>query len=145
MRYFRLMAVTVSIVCGSVWMSAQAPTQPAASGYLLPPKVIVDILDAPPPPTLEVSPTHDVVAVLERSSMMTIADMAQPVHRIGGVRINPRTNGPHRAITLKTIADLAEKTVTVPPSPKLSWIGFSPNGQRFAFTQTRDNGIELWL
>ncbi len=82
--------------------------------------------------------------------MMTIADMAQPVHRIGGVRINPRTNGPHRATTyraikLKTIADLAEKTVTVPASPKLTWIGFSPNAQRFAFTQTRDSGIELWV
>ena len=27
----------------------------------------------------------------------------------------------------------------------LSWIGFSPDGKRFAFTQQRDNGIELWI
>ena len=27
----------------------------------------------------------------------------------------------------------------------LSWIGFSPDGRRFAFTQQRDHGIELWI
>ena len=51
------------------------------SGYLLPPKVIVDILDAPPPPTAELSPTRDVVALLERASMPTIAELAQPMLR----------------------------------------------------------------
>ena len=51
-----------------------------------------------------------------------------------------------RAIRLKTIADGAEKVVTVPAqNPKLAWIGFSPNGARFAFTHTRDTGIELWV
>ena len=82
--------------------------------------------------------------------MPTIAELSQPMQRIAGVRINPRTNGPHRAqlsraITLKTIADGAEKKVTLPPNPMLSWIGFSPDGKRFAFTQQRDNGIELWV
>ena len=72
------------------------------------------------------------------------------MHRLAGVRINPRTNGPHRAqlsraITLKSIADGSEKKVTLPPNPMLSWIGFSPDGKRFAFTQQRDNGIELWI
>ena len=82
--------------------------------------------------------------------MPTIAQLSQPMHRIAGVRINPRTNGPHRAqlsraITLKSIADGAERKVTLPPNPMLSWIGFSPDGKRFAFTQQRDNGIELWI
>jgi dipeptidyl aminopeptidase/acylaminoacyl peptidase len=150
MRYLRLIAVAASIVSGSVWMSAQAPPQAAASGYLLPPKAIVDILDAPPPPTMELSPTRDVMALIERASMPSIAELSQPVLRIAGRRINPRTNGPHRAqnsrsITLKTIADGSEKKVTVPPNPLLTWIGFSPDGKRFAFTQTRENGIELWV
>ena len=61
--------------------------------------------------------------------------------RLAGVRINPRTNGPHRAqlsraITLKSIADGSEKKVTLPPNPMLSWIGFSPDGKRFAFTHS---------
>lgn len=127
-------------------MEEQAP----ASGYLLPPKAIIDILDALPPPAVQLSPAKDVVALLDRASMPTIAQLSQPMHRLAGVRINPRTNGPHRtqsarAITLKSIADGVEKKVTVPANPMLSWIGFSKDGKRFAFTQQRDNGIELWV
>ena len=64
MRDRRLITLSATILCASVWLSAQ--TQPAGGGYLLPPKAIVDILDAPLPPTIELSPTRDVVAVLER-------------------------------------------------------------------------------
>src|SRR5688572_6303229 len=146
---YRSIAIAVFVVASSA-VFAQTQTQPATSGYLLPPKEIVDILDASPPPTVEVSPSRDVVALLDRASMPSIAELSLPMHRIAGIRINPRTNGPHRAqlarsITIKAIADGAEKKVTLPPNPKLSWIGFSPDGKRFAFTQQRDNGIELWL
>jgi hypothetical protein len=60
MRY-RLIAVA-SLLAFTTSLSAQ--TQAPASGYLLPPKVIVDMLDAPPPPTAEVSPARDVIALL---------------------------------------------------------------------------------
>jgi dipeptidyl aminopeptidase/acylaminoacyl peptidase len=150
MRRTRLVVFGILIASASAWLSAQAPSQRAATGYLVPPKVIVDILDAAPPPTTELSPTRDVIAIIERTSMPPIAELAQPVLRIAGRRINPRTNGPHRAqlsraISLKSIVDGTEKKVTVPATPKLSWIGFSPDGKRFAFTQTHDNGIELWV
>ena len=95
MRY-RTLALAALISFGSIAANAQAPAQPAASGYLLPPKAIVDILDAPPPPTVELSPSRDVVALLDRASMPTIAQLSQPMHRVAGVRINPKTNGPHR-------------------------------------------------
>ncbi|HWI20272.1 MAG TPA: hypothetical protein VNT81_21105, partial [Vicinamibacterales bacterium] len=145
MRY-RFLAV-LSVVAVATTAYAQTP---AASGYQLPPKAIVDILDAPPPPTVEISPARDVVALLDRASMPTIAELAQPMHRLAGVRINPRTNGPHRAqlsraITLKSVNDTSEKKVTVPANAMLAWVGFSPDGKRFAFTHQRDNGIELWV
>src|SRR5687768_5652709 len=148
MRRTRLIALTIALTT-TTWVSAQQ-AQTTASGYLLPPKEIVAILDAAPPPTTELSPTLDVLALIERSSMPPLSELAQPVLRIAGRRINPRTNGPHRAqlprgITLKTIADGTEKKVNVPANPALTWIGFSPDGKRFAFTQQRDNGIELWI
>ena len=141
--------VIAAFMLASSTLFAQTQT-PATSGYLLPPREIVDILDAAPPPTVEVSPARDVVVLLDRASMPTIADLAQPMHPLAGLRINPRTNGPHRsqlarALTIKVIADGTERAVTLPPNPKLSWIGFSPDGKRFAFTQQRDNGIELWI
>ncbi len=82
--------------------------------------------------------------------MPVLSELAQPMLRLGGRRINPRTNGPHRAqlsraVTLKSIADGSERKVTVPANAALTWIGFSTDGKRFAFTHQRDNGIELWL
>jgi dipeptidyl aminopeptidase/acylaminoacyl peptidase len=123
---------------------------PASAQYQLPPKEIVDILDAPPLPLAQVSPSGQVVALLARASMPPIAELAQPMHRLAGMRVNPRTNGPHRvlfleAISLRSVADGAEIAVTLPPSPRLVWLGFSPDGKRFAFTHTRENGVELWM
>ncbi|MEW6321837.1 MAG: prolyl oligopeptidase family serine peptidase [Acidobacteriota bacterium] len=150
MRPSRILVVSVALAAGSALLAAQGQPQ-APSGYLLPPQVVVDILDAPPPPVIEVSPTRDRVAVLERASMPPLSELAQPMHRLAGERINPRTNGPHRAvtyraITLTAIADGTATPVTVPAqNPRLTWIGFSADGHRFAFTHTRDTGIELWV
>jgi dipeptidyl aminopeptidase/acylaminoacyl peptidase len=128
---------------------AQSPP-PAASGYLVPPKAIVDVLDAPPPPTVELSASGSAMAILERASMPSIAELSQPMLRLAGLRINPKTNGLHRAVryrrlTIKGPADGVERKVTLPPNPALGWLGFSPDSTRFAFTQTRDAGIELWV
>src|SRR5204862_4300614 len=95
----------------------------ATSGYLAPPKVIVDMLDAPPTPSVVVSPDDRTVALLNRRSLPTIAELAQPIHRIAGARINPKTNGRQQrggnviAITLKSIADGTEKKVAGPANP----------------------------
>ncbi len=145
----RKLLVIVGVGCLSTALLAQS-SAPPASGYLLPPKAIVDVLDAPPPPTVDLSASGEAMAVLERASMPSLAELAQPMLRLGGVRINPKTNGLHRAVryrtlTIKSPADGTERKVTLPPNPAMGWIGFSPDGKRFAFTQTRDTGIELWV
>jgi dipeptidyl aminopeptidase/acylaminoacyl peptidase len=121
------------------------------SGYLVPPKVIVDMLDAPPTPSVIVAPDRRAIALLERRSMPTIAELAEPIHRIAGARINPRTNGRQQrggsiiGITLKSIAGGAEKRVSVPPNPNIGNVSFSPDSKRLSFTNTKANGIELWV
>lgn len=128
-----------------------ARSESTASGYLTPPKVIVDMLDAPPTPSVAVAPDHRLVALLARRSMPTIADLAEPIHRIAGARINPKTNGRQQrgggitGITLKSIADGTEKKVSVPPNANIGGVSFSPDGKRLSFTNTKENGIELWV
>jgi dipeptidyl aminopeptidase/acylaminoacyl peptidase len=121
------------------------------SAYLMPPKVIVDILDAPPTPSVVVAPDRRAVALLDRRSMPTIAELAQPIHRIAGTRINPKTNGRQQrgggiiGITLKSIADGTEKKVTVPPDPNIDNVSFSSDAKRLSFTNMKENAIELWV
>ena len=147
MRTWRLTSIALLALLQASWTPAQTV---ADSSYLLPPKAIVDILDAPPPPDVHLSPARDVVAVLDLAPMPTIAELARPMLRLAGLRIDPTTNGRHhartaRGLTLKLVADGATRAVTLPPNPSLTWLGFSADGARFAYAHTRDAGIELWL
>ncbi|HZN11413.1 MAG TPA: S9 family peptidase, partial [Blastocatellia bacterium] len=133
----------------AVLLVAAAPA-PAQQGYQKPPKVITDILDAPPTPTVSLSPTRERLLLAEGLQYPPIADLAEPMLRLAGLRINPNTNGPHRqprivALTLKTVAGGAEKKISLPASPYLGTPSWSPDGKHFAFTNTTASGIELWI
>src|SRR6185295_14245452 len=74
----------------------QQPAEPAAR-YQRPPQAIIDILDVPPTPQASLSPTRDQLLLIQRPSHPSIADVAAPMLRLAGLRINPQTNGPHLA------------------------------------------------
>jgi dipeptidyl aminopeptidase/acylaminoacyl peptidase len=143
------------LLLGLVLVCSVAVAHGAESqAYLTPPKTIVDILDAAPLPNVVVGPSRDVVALLYRRSMPTIAELAEPMLRLAGARINPRTNGPQRsgAITAIMLRSLrasttgpAERKVTVPASANIWSVSFSPDGKRLSFAQSRPNGIDLWV
>lgn len=121
----------------------------AQEKYSKPPKVIDEVLTAPLPPTVSVSPSHDYLMLQQGQRYPSIADLSEPMLRLAGLRINPRTNGPHRdprivSLTLKKIGG-GETKVATPADPKLSPVSWSPDGKRFAFTNTTHNGIELWV
>ncbi|HEX9611696.1 MAG TPA: prolyl oligopeptidase family serine peptidase, partial [Gemmatimonadales bacterium] len=97
-----------------------------------------------------VSPDRTTVLLAEQPSMPGIAELAEPMLRLAGSRINPRTNGPHLAgritsLVLKRIADGVERRITLPQDPAVGFVMWSPNGRRVAFTHTRDTGLELWV
>src|SRR5690349_6585386 len=131
-------------------LAAQVPSASDPPRYALPPKDIVDAFDAPLPPTVTVSPAHTVVALESHRAHPTIAELAQPMLRLAGSRISPKTNGPRlagniSAITLRRIADGAETKVALPQPANVANVHFSPDGSRLSFTNTKDNGIELWV
>ncbi|MCS6862654.1 MAG: hypothetical protein NZT92_20305, partial [Abditibacteriales bacterium] len=140
----RLVMLTLALVVWRWCASAQTPL------YQRPPKVITDILDAPPTPSVSVSPTRDKLLLVQGVRYPRIADLAQPMLRLAGLRINPHTNGPHNpprfiGLTLKTIADGKEQKIKVPANPRLSFPSWSPDGKRFAFTNTTSTTIELYV
>jgi dipeptidyl aminopeptidase/acylaminoacyl peptidase len=136
-----------AVLTGSVALLAQSG---APTTYLTPPKAMVDILDAEPLPTVLVSPGRDTLALMSRRSLPSIEEVSQPMLRLAGLRINPRTNGQHNpgggtGITLRTITTGAETKVTVPANARLSALSFSPDGKRLAFLNTSDTRIDLHL
>jgi dipeptidyl aminopeptidase/acylaminoacyl peptidase len=137
----RVFAVTFAcLLCAS--LSAQEP-------YKLPPRVIVDILDTPPLPGATVSPDRQWLLLLEQRSMPSIAELAQPMLRLGGNRINPRTTGPQlpgaiTGLVLKRVSDGMERRIAVQAPAALAFVSWSPDSRTIAFVQTRDSGLALW-
>ncbi|MBI4474305.1 MAG: S9 family peptidase [Acidobacteria bacterium] len=123
---------------------------PAFAQYMKPPQAILDVLNAPVTPQTSVSPTRDYMMMAQQLRYPPISEVAAPMLRLAGLRINPATNGPHRAqysvaLTLKKIADGSETRVALPPNAKVSMPRWSFDGKQFAFTNTVANGIELWV
>ena len=118
--------------------------------YKLPPKAILDVLNAPPTPQFQLSPARDCALLLEPLRYPPIADLAQPMLRLAGLRIDPNTNGPHQAmyfvgITVMKIPDGAQIKIALPAGAKPGRPEFSPDSRQFAFTNTTAAGIELWV
>jgi dipeptidyl aminopeptidase/acylaminoacyl peptidase len=130
---------------------ALGQTQPAVMhGYQRAPKPIPDILDAPPTPLVLSNPKSDRLLVMDRLANPPIADLAQPMLRLAGIRINPATNGRHHpprltALHIINVADGKQQDIKLPQNAYLSTPDWSPDSQHFAFTNTGANGIELWV
>ena len=70
----------------------------AAEGYLKAPEPIGELLSAPPPPTVLFNLTRDRMLVQRTERHPPLADLAEPLLRLAGLRINPVNNGPHRTV-----------------------------------------------
>jgi dipeptidyl aminopeptidase/acylaminoacyl peptidase len=133
-------------------MRAQQASQeePVLRGYQKAPQPISDILSARPSPLVQISPDAKWLLAADRLANPPIADLAQPMLRLAGLRINPATNGRHhppRFVRLRLYYTLGSEQaeVTLPRNPYLSVPEWSQDSQHFAFTNTTAGGIELWI
>ena len=122
----------------------------AQGSYRQPPKEIMDALGAPAIPTSSISPTRDKIALLEPMRYPPIADLAQPMLRLAGTRVNPNTNGPHLQgyafkLTLKNVADGKETPVVMPAGAKITGVQWAPDGKHIALGNVTNTGTELWI
>jgi dipeptidyl aminopeptidase/acylaminoacyl peptidase len=118
--------------------------------YKQPPKEIMDVLNAPAIPSTSVSPSRDRIALLEPLRYPPISELAQPMLRIAGLRINPTTNGQHRqpyfvSLRLRNIGDGRETTVNLPAGARIISPQWSPDGKYLAAGNITPAGIELWI
>jgi dipeptidyl aminopeptidase/acylaminoacyl peptidase len=143
----------------TVWLLAATLLAPslyvqAQTAYQKPPKNVMDVLDAPAGAMVSVSPARDKMIVGTPVRYPTIAELAEPMLRLAGSRINPKTNAPHNGLrivkmTLKNIADGKETPLALPPNANLSMPDWSNDGKQFAITNTTSTatggGVELWV
>jgi dipeptidyl aminopeptidase/acylaminoacyl peptidase len=156
---FPLLARLTFLLAGLAVASFPMPAQTNLQ-YQLPPKAIVDLIDAPPTPGVSLSPHADAagkrwILIQHFAGLPTIAELAQPELRLAGLRFNPKTDGPSRGrySTLVELQALPDgKPVAISGLPSRADIRFeewSPDGSKIAFVNVsntdEDPGLSLWI
>ncbi|WP_332641444.1 alpha/beta hydrolase family protein [Brevundimonas sp.] len=119
--------------------------------YQQPPAPIAQILDTRPTPTPSLSPDDRTLALYDRANLPPIAELAEPMLRLAGYRINPRNNGPANSrvtwltgLTLQPIAGGAARTVELPAGARFLSPSWSPDSRSLALLMDASTGLELW-
>jgi dipeptidyl aminopeptidase/acylaminoacyl peptidase len=120
--------------------------------YQQPPAPIADILDTRPTPSSSLSPDHTTLALFDRSNLPPIAELAEPMLRLGGYRINPRNNGQANSrvswltgLSFQPVDGGAARTVQLPANARFLSPSWSPDGASVALLMDAPTGLELWV
>src|SRR5262245_39046356 len=114
-------------------------------GYRLPPKEVVDIIDARPEPSVNFSPDGNWMLLIERDAMPTVADISRRMLQLAGLRIDPAANGPfqlnyNRGVTVRSRDGAKSTRVPLAADAKISGFRWSHKSDRFVFSQVTDKG-----
>jgi dipeptidyl aminopeptidase/acylaminoacyl peptidase len=118
-----------------------------------PPKDILDLVDVERAPSVYIDDKKENMILLYTSSFKTIADLSRDEMRLGGLRIDPKTNIGSRTNYLNNIKirklntknSEAIQVEGLPANPRLTNLRFSPDQSMLAMTNTTEKGVEIWV
>lgn len=119
--------------------------------YQKPPKEILELVDSPLAPSVWIDSNGENVVLFYRDAYKSIAELSEAELRLGGLRINPKTNIGSRTrfynnIRVKKASEKDARQVSgIPNNPRFSNFTISPNQKMVAFLNTVEDGVQLWL
>ncbi len=119
--------------------------------YQKPSAEILKLADYQRPPSVLMNSKKDWVVFTYRPTYKTLEDLSQNEMKLGGLRINPVTNISSSItysndLKIRKINDKNEIQVkNLPSNPKIGYVSFSPDEKKLAFTNTTNEGVELWI
>ena len=135
----------------SIFMVNQAIDAQVDLAYQMPDEAILEWANAPMTPGIRVNSAGDYMMLLERDKYKSIVDLSDEEMRLGGLRINPQTNISSRVTYYKgmSIQKVGDKDrlfiKDMPANARLTNFSWSPDEKYMAFTNTTENGVELWI
>lgn len=146
-------ALALAIAAGVFASCAHA----ADGGYRQPPEPLLGVLRAPLNPSPAIDPTGTRALLVQQALYPPVERIAEPYLKLAGVRVEPRNHSRHdrsngygirtclEGFSLLDLASGAQKPVQLPSGACPGMPAWSPDGARFAFDNTTDAGVELWV
>ncbi|WP_031301810.1 alpha/beta hydrolase family protein [Sphingobacterium paucimobilis] len=149
---WKTLTTRLTIITG-LWLMSTVAVAQEQIPYKLPPKSIVDLVDAPQIPDIRISSDGTWMLMLEAPGFETIEQASQPVLGIAGLRINPITyttvgenSGKYTSLRIRDIKAGKEFTLQgLPNDLQLTDIKWSPSNKSFAFLNKTMQRTELWI
>jgi len=121
--------------------------------YQKPTSEILDLVDVKAAPSVLIDKNKEFMLLRYRNSFKSIAELSEVELRLGGLRINPKTNIGSRTnyyndlkiIKLKSKDISPVMVIGLPSNPRLSNFSWSPDQKKIAFTNTVSSGVEVWV
>lgn len=119
--------------------------------YQLPPASIVELVDVERAPIVSIDSKKEQMVFYYRDAFKLLSDLNQPEMRLAGLRINPKTNISstttfHNNIKYKKLNDKElQQVANLPTDARITHTSYSPDETKLAFTNTVDEGVELWI
>ena len=120
--------------------------------YQNPPEEILELVDVNMPPRVLMDEKKNYIIFLYRDTYKTIGELSEKEMRLGGLRINPKTNIGSRVNYYNNIKISyldkdkykLKQIKGMPSNPRMSNIKWSPDQTKIALTNTTRDGVELW-
>ena len=121
--------------------------------YQKPSDEILNLVDVTLPPRVLMDESKKYMVCIYRDAYKTIKELSEQEMRLGGLRINPKTNIGSRTNYYKNIKikNLRRKNSNLkqvrglPIEPRLANFIWSPDQRSIALTNTTSHGVELWV
>lgn len=120
--------------------------------YQKPSKEILDLVDVELAPSVLMDEDRNYMVFRYRNAYKTITELSEKEMRLGGLRINPVTNIGSRTNYYNNVrirylnkpSSSIQNFTGLPENARLDNFNWSPDYQKIAFTNTVDEGVELW-
>ena len=137
-------------------LGAALQTTPAVAAesqvYLQPSAEIRAVLDAKGLPNHSLSPDQSTLAIVELRRYRQVAELARPILRLAGKRIDAATSGPQLTAVIENLqlrtltqADAPLRTVQLPAGGTFYQMRWSPDSKQFLLNRRTAQATELWV
>jgi dipeptidyl aminopeptidase/acylaminoacyl peptidase len=119
--------------------------------YQIPPREIMELADYQKAPGVIMDEKKEFMVFTYQNTYKTLEDLNQEELQLAGLRINPVTNisSSINYITNLKVRKLLDKELIqvqgLPDKPRITYLTWSPDDKKIAFTNTNARSVELWV
>ena len=145
-----LPVIMVVVLTMAASIGASDRGQQPATGWQSPSEELLQVLHAPQLPWTWIAPTGDYMLLADPMLYPPLVELAAPMHKLAGMRVNPAINGRHGrhggiSPRLVRVKDGVTTSLNLPEGAEVDDMVWNVDGKRFALIVIHTDHIGLWV